>query len=224
MGQHTEPRRGRLLRALASREVRAVLCVGIFAAPAAVGTMAFWTDTATIKSGTVKAGTLDLTVGNAEGNSSNLQGTGGTFPYSDLTIAGLVPGESIARPFVVRNFGNTPFTFNGSIFTTNNDLVSGDVGLRVEIYAGGTPPPPDTGTEAGGNRSGTCPGGGLRKGQAVSMSTGTVDIEPADILLAAGMTKSYCARILLHPEAPNTLQGKVTQLVIQLDAKQVGAP
>ncbi len=221
MAQHLEPRRGRLRRALTSRKVRALLCVGIFAAPAAVGTMAYWTDEATIKSGTLKAGTLDLTVGATVAESNNLQGTGGQYDYSTLTISNLVPGESIARPFVVRNFGTTGLTYNGAIYTTNNDLVSGAVGLKVAIYAGGTPT--DTGTEAAGNRSGTCTGT-LRKDQAVSTSTNNVDIEPSSVLLAPGTTQSYCARISLDPAAPNALQGKITQLVIRLDAKQVGAP
>lgn len=222
MAQHLEPRRGRLRRALASRKVRALLCLGIFAVPAATGTMAYWTDEATIKSGTLKAGTLDLTVGATVADSNNLQGTGGQYDYSTLTISNLVPGESIARPFVVRNFGTTALTFNGFIYTTNNDLVSVAGGLRVAIYAGGTPT--DTGTEAAGNRSGTCPNGTLLRDQAVSMTTNNVGIEPSAFLLAPGTTRSYCALIRLDAAAPNALQGKITQLVIRLDAKQVGAP
>lgn len=222
MGRHVDTRRVRVRRAIAWRKVRAILCLGIFAAPAATVTMAYWADQATIESGPLTAGTLDLTVGATVTDSKNLEGTGGTFPYSTLTIAGLVPGESVARPFVVRNFGSTTFTFNGSIYTASDHLVAGNNGLRVGIYAGGTPI--DTGTEAAGNRSGTCPGGTLLKEQAVSTSTNTVDIEPVDFPLAPGTTRSYCARILLGPAAPNSLQGKLTQLVIRLDAKQASAP
>lgn len=217
-----ETRRTRLRRALASRKVRAVLCLGIFAAPAAVGTMAYWTDEATIETGTLTSGTLDLTVGSTVEASENLRGPGGSYEYSTLTIGGLVPGESIARPFVVRNFGTTGFRFNGSIFTSNSDLVSGDNGLQVAIYAGGTPT--DAGSEPGGNRVGTCPGGVLLKKQAVKPSTDTVDIEPSDFLLEPGTTRSYCAVIGLGTAAPSSLQNKITRLIITLDAKQVGAP
>ncbi len=39
MKDHTEPRRERFMRGLASRKIRAVRCLGIFAAPTAVGTL-----------------------------------------------------------------------------------------------------------------------------------------------------------------------------------------
>ena len=66
MKDHTEPRRGRFMRGFASRKVRAVRCLGIFAAPAAVCTMASWTDEAIIESSEFTAGTLDLTVGGSQ--------------------------------------------------------------------------------------------------------------------------------------------------------------
>ncbi len=210
------------MRGLASRKVRAVLCLGIFAAPAAVGTMAYWTDEAIIESGEFTAGTLDLTVGDTVANSEFLQGQGGTFEYSELTIADLLPGESIARSFVVRNFGTTGFTFNGSVYTSNNNLVAPGSGMRVAIYAGGTPT--DTGTAAAGNRTGTCGDGELLKDQAVSTATNTVKVAPTDIRLEPGETQIHCVRILLDPASPNTLQGKLTKLIVALDAKQVSAP
>ncbi len=222
MTQHTDPRRRHILRGLTSRKVRALLCLGIFAAPAAVGTMAYWTDEATITSGGFTAGTLDLTVGATVEDSSNLQGTGGEFAYSTLTIANLVPGESIARPFVVRNFGTAGFSYNASVYTTDNNLVAAGSGLQVAVYSDGTPT--NAGTEAAGNRVGTCPGGSLLKDQAVSTTTNTVDIHPADVPLAPGTTQSYCAKILLDPSSPNALQGKITEIVIRLNAEQVSVP
>lgn len=221
MPHHTEARHGRILRGLNSRRVRAVLCLGIFAAPAAVGTMAYWTDEATIESGDFTSGTLDLTVGPTLEDSSRLPGTGGTTSYSALNIANLVPGESLARPFVVRNSGTTGFTYNGTISTIDDDLVAPGSGLMVGIYLNSTPD--NTGTEEAGNRAGFCSGDLLLE-QAVSTSTNTVDVSPTDLTLIPSDTDVYCVRVLLQKNSPNTLQGKITELVVQLDAEQVTVP
>lgn len=219
MGSHAAPRRRFL--GLGSVQIRLLLCLGVFAIPAGVGTMAYWTDTATIQSGTIESGTLDLTVGASVEDSGYLPGQGGTFEYSQLTIGNLIPGESLARPFVVRNSGTVAFTYNASVATETNDLVSGANGLTVDVYVDGASS--NSGTEAAGNRSGTCTGT-LVKSQAVSTSTGTIDLHETDQNLAADATRTYCARIVLPSGAPNALQGKSTTLIVALDAVQVGAP
>lgn len=223
MARHADRTRRRgLWSRLSSVKVRAVLCLGIVFAPAGVGTMAYWTDQATIESGTFTSGSLDLTVGATVADSGELPGTGGTYEYSQLTIGNLVPGESIARPFVVRNSGTVPFTYNAGISTENNNLVASGSGLRVHVFTGGTPA--NSGSEASGDRTGTCPGGTSVKDQAVSTTTGSVDLHDVDQQLAPGATKTYCAVITLHSASPNSLQGKITSLIIGLDAQQLGAP
>ncbi len=214
--------RGRILRWLVSRKVRAVLCLGVFAAPAMVGTMASWTVDATIAPGGFTFGKLDLTVGATAVTSIQLPGTGGEYEYSAITISNLLPGESIARPFAVKNSGDAGFTYNGSVFTINNQLVAAGSGLRVAIFSGGTPT--ETGSEATGNRTGNCPGGELLKNQAVSTSTNNVKVAPTDILLVPGATQSHCVRVLLRSDSPSTMQGKLTQITIKLNAKQVDVP
>lgn len=218
-GRRRAPHRAR--RRLGSMQVRLLLCLGVFALPTGVGTMAYWTDTATIASGPIQSGTLDLTVGTTAENSTNLAGQGGTYEYSQLTIANLVPGESIARPFAVHNAGTVGFSYNGSISTLNNNLVATDSGLRVQIHADSTPS--ETGTEAAGNRSGTCSGVAVSN-QLVSMSTNTASIHPTNQVLAPGATRIYCARILLEGTSPNSLQGRATELIIGLNANQLGTP
>ena len=220
MGRHAAPRH-RLL-GLGSVQVRLLLCLGVFAIPAGVGTMAYWTDTATIQGGTIESGTLDLTVGASVEDSGHLPGEGGTFEYSQLTIGNLIPGESIARPFVVRNSGSVGFTYNATVATENNELVSGADGLMVEVYVDATAD--NNGTEADGNRSGSCTGGSLVRSQAVSTSTSSVDLHTIDQNLAADATRTYCARVVLPAAAPNALQGRATSLIIALDAQQQGAP
>ena len=227
MSRHSDTsagrRRARRSARLSSVHVRLLLCLGVFALPAGVGTMAYWTDTATIQSSAIQSGTLDLTVGTTAGDADNLAGQGGTYEYSQLTIANLVPGESIARPFAVKNGGNVPFTYNGTIYTVNNNLVAAGSGLRVQIYVDRTTEPVNTGAEETGNRSGTCSGTEVSN-QAVSTSTNTVNLHSADQPLAVGSTRLYCARISMHIDSPNTLQGRSTALNIGLNAKQLGAP
>lgn len=216
-GRRRASRRARLT----SVQIRLLLCLGLLGIPAGVGTTAYWTDTATIQSGSISSGTLDLTVGTTAENSTNLPGQGGTYQYSELTVANLVPGESIARPFAVRNSGTVSFSYNAGISTANNNLVASGSGLRVQIYADSTPT--ETGSEALGNRSGTCSGTAISD-QAVSTSTGTIDIHAIDQVLAPGVTRIYCARILLVSTSPNSLQNQSTTLRIGLDAVQLGAP
>ena len=219
MTHDTEPCRGGILRALTSRRVRAVLCLGIFAAPAAVGTMAYWTADAIITTGSFSAGTLDLTVGPTLEDSIRLPGTGGSTAYSALNIEDMLPGESFARPFVVRNNGTTGFTYNGSVSTVDDLLVAPNSGLRVGIYLGGSP----TNTAGTTNRVGTCTGELLLE-QAVSSQTSSVDVSPTDLSLARDDTDVYCVQVLLHPQSPNALQGKATSLIIELNAEQVRVP
>ncbi|UFU01712.1 CalY family protein [Ruania suaedae] len=207
-------------RRVRSVHIRLVLCLGLFAFPAGVGTMAYYTDTATIETGPIESGTLDLTVGTTADNSTNLAGQGGQYRYSELTIADLTPGESIARPFAVRNAGTVPFAYNATITTTNNDLVASGSGLRVQIHPDSTPT--ETGSEEMFNRSGTCSGTAVSN-QAVS-TTSTADIHPTDQVLEPGEVRVYCARILLHTDSPNALQAQLTTLQIGLSAVQVQAP
>lgn len=214
-------RRARRGVRLSSVQIRLLLCLGLLGLPAGVGTTAYWTDTATIQSGSISSGTLDLTVGTTAANSTNLPGQGGTYQYSELTVANLVPGESIARPFAVRNSGTVSFSYNAGISTANNNLVSTGSGLRVQIHVDSTPT--ETGSEAAGNRVGTC-SGPVISDQAVSTSTQTVTIHPTNQVLAPGVTRIYCARILLVGTSPNSLQGQSTTLIIGLNATQLGAP
>ncbi|NYG57382.1 hypothetical protein BJ980_000305 [Nocardioides daedukensis] len=224
MSKHVAERRRRVDGAL-SLKIRAVLCLGILAAPATVTTMAFWTDTATIHSGTLASGSLDLTVGGTVADSGHLPGQGGTHEYSQLTIANMIPGESIARPFVVRNVGSTAFTYNAAITTEDNNLVEASAGLEVQVFVGGTPT--NVGTEQAGTRVGTCPtGSSVMSRQPVS--TTPVPVHAARQTLAkAGATddhRVYCAVIALSATSSNALQNKGTSLVIALDAAQAATP
>ncbi len=60
-------------------------------------------------------------------------GPGGTFANTDLAPVGLVPGESVAVSFPVRNDGSFPFTWLATA-TASGALAPG---LTVSSYVGG---------------------------------------------------------------------------------------
>ena len=172
--------------------------------------------------GTITSGTLDLTAGPTSG-SENLGGTGpNSWNSALLAITDLVPNESIAASFVVRNSGTAPLRFNATVQSTTNAMTSLSVGLQIQVYDGGTAA--NTGTQASSNRAGACTGGTLRLTTFVS-TTASGNAFPTDIALTTtGATRTVCLVAQLNSAAPNALQGKSTAVVLNLSAVQVNAP
>lgn len=88
MNQSTRTRK--IVNAVKSARTRAVLSLGIVLGLTAVSTMAYWSDQATLTTGTIQTGKLDLLINNG------LAGQGGTVSATDWNIANMVPGESVA--------------------------------------------------------------------------------------------------------------------------------
>ena len=130
-----------------SGRIRALLSVGLLFGITQVGTLASWTDSATVQGGNISSGTLDLTVGDSSAN--QLSGPGGTWTYSTLTLAAMAPGESTAWPLTVGNGGSVALTYNATVVTSNNDLQNG---LQLTVVEGATVG--NTGTQAANNRVG----------------------------------------------------------------------
>ncbi|WP_435771042.1 SipW-dependent-type signal peptide-containing protein [Nocardioides sp. SYSU DS0651] len=201
---------------------RALLTLGVLAGLAVTSTTAYWTDEATIDGGTISTGTLDLTAGPTTG-SEQLTGPGpNTWTSTLLAVSSMVPGESVAATFVVRNSGSAPLRFNATVRSTSNDLTAGSTGLRLQIYDNGTTAT-NTGTLAGADRSGTCNGSQVYVGYL--STTASADVFPSDVALAAtGATRSLCVRAWLDTAAPTSLQGRSTSVQVTLGAEQLGAP
>lgn len=227
MGEHAAPR---ARAAVTSRwfggrwfgrgRTRALLSLGVLAALGATSTSAYWTDEATVASGPISSATLDLTAGPSTG-SEFLTGTGpNNWNYAALTLTDMVPGESVSKTVVVRNSGTAPFKFNATVQSSTNDLTSGSLGLQVVIVDQSSAAAP-TGTQAGGNRAGTCTGGTQVFSGFVS-TTPSGNVLPTDVALAtAGATRSLCVQVALNSGAPNSLQGKTTTVVLSLSATQL---
>jgi|GEM_PF-6478552 len=199
---------------------RALLSLGVLVALGVTTTSAYWTDEASVTSGPISTATLDLTGGPTTG-SENLTGTGpNNWDYSALTLTDMIPGESVSKTVVVRNSGGAPFRFNATVKTSSNDLTSALVGLQVVIFDQSTAAAA-TGTQAGGNRAGTCSGGTQVYSGFVS-TTASANIYGTDVTLATtGATRSLCVRVELNSGAPNTLQNKSTTVVLNLSATQL---
>ncbi|WP_376707694.1 SipW-dependent-type signal peptide-containing protein [Nocardioides alcanivorans] len=60
-----------------------------------MGTLAAWTDSATVTSGSFATGTLDLRVG--EASADQLGGQGGSWQHASLTLSDLAPGRASPR-------------------------------------------------------------------------------------------------------------------------------
>lgn len=199
---------------------RALLTLGILAALGVTSTSAYWTDDATVTSEPISSATLDLTAGPSSG-SEFLTGAGpNNWTYSALTLTDMIPAESVSRTVVVRNAGTAPFRFNATVRSSTNDLTSASQGLQVVIFDQSTAAA-QTGTQAGGNRAGTCTGGTQVYSGFVS-TTPSDAVLPADVsLTTTGATRSLCIQLVLSSNAPNSLQGKTTTVVLALSATQL---
>ncbi|OUZ12574.1 hypothetical protein BHE97_02445 [Aeromicrobium sp. PE09-221] len=177
------------------------------------GTMAFWSDEATVETGSLEAGRLDVTL------NGQLTGPGGSIADAQFAIADLVPGESFARTITVGNGGTVPLDFSVTGST------SGTLGtaLRWTVVAGGTAG--NTGTIAAGDRTGTCTGGTTTypsatiSGSAASPTTVVGTRGP----LAVGTAQSLCIIVGLDPNAPGTLQGETATARFVVTGTQRGA-
>jgi hypothetical protein len=109
------------------------------------------------------------------------------------------------------------------VASSDNNLTSASVGLQIIVFDNSSAATP-TGTQAAGDRAGTCAGGSQVFSGFVSTSSSS-NIFASDIALPNnGDTRSLCVRAVLNSAAPNSLQTKSTNVVITLSATQLGAP
>ena len=215
MSSHrSQPRKRR------SGRTRALISLGAVAALATgmsvQGTFAFWTDAATAQAGTFTAGTLDLTVnGQLAGQPNN----GGTTTVAALTLTTMVPGESVAAAFPIKNEGSIPLTYtltgtgSGGLAVTN--------GLQYSVTFGAAAA--NTGTAAAGNRAGTCGGTAATDANTTLLTSTPVTYGGANRALAVNASETICIVARLNTNAPNALQGLSGSAAFLFDSKQVGA-
>lgn len=198
---HDRPRR------LTSTRVRALLSLGIVLGLTSVSTLAFWTDTGTMTTGQIQSGTLDLQL------AGNLPGQGGTWNNTALSMAAMVPGESVAVTVPVqRAAGTIGFTYTATA-TATGDLAPS---LTWTVTAGtaGTAT-----TNANGLRSNTC--GGTQLFSNTLSGTASNVVATPRTLSGATMSENLCIRVALPAGTGNTAQGKSASGTFTFSATQL---
>ena len=173
--------------------VRALLCLGLLGGLATTTSLAAWTDDVDITGASFTAGTLDLTVNNAD-------------PYTGATALGMTamrPGSTSAQVLTVRNAGNVAlkYTLVGGLSGANASSYATASALRLTVVLGGT--------VSGSGTTATCTGGTTLYGPTpltATASTSLLGARPAATLAPAG-TEALCFQISFDSAAPASLQG-----------------
>lgn len=212
-------------RAVTSVPVRLLLSLGLVLGFAAVGTTAYWADTATFRTGKIEAGSLDLQLGGRNPQTGVVEwsavGLDQDWNYSVLQLDNVSPGESVAMELHLRNIGTTPLTFTGTGASRTDGM---SPYLTATTVRGGTAG--NTGTRDAVNRTGTCSGGSATWWNAHPLSTTPRPVTPenAAIRLDPGAEMQVCILAAFLGTAPNTYQGRSTTIEVNLTGKQVGTP
>lgn len=197
MAKHSTSRLRLAARGLRSTPVRAVLSLGVVFGLGAVGTLAYWTDSAALAGGNFTAGTLDIKLSGADNNPAAFT--------TNFTMLNMQPGDSKAASVSVQNAGSLAFTYTatgtapGALNTT----------LVFRVVPGGTV------------SGGTCTGGTETFNN--QLTAGNTGVITANRPLAAGANESFCVSASI-PSTATTGQGLSTTASFTFNAKQVGAP
>lgn len=196
MPRHAAPRRRNFWAVLRSARLRALLSLGLVLGVGATGTMAYWSDNATVSGATFTAGTLDLQLNDEVDDD---------YAFTTLNASDLIPGSSVAATLNVQNKSQgASFTYAMSASATNGDGKNLAGTLTLIVRAGGT----STGT--------TCTGGtavisrtGLAGGAVTFPNT-----------LAPSGADSLCFQVGLPAGAPASVQGASTAATFTVNATQ----
>ena len=208
MTTHRAPRR-RLPAAV-------LVCLGVLlGGVGGAGTLAYWSDNGTATVGGFSTGQLDLRL------DGNLAGPGGSYVKSAASLSLMVPGESFAFAVSVQNPAPAT-TYVGFDYTATATGTGGLLpGLQWTVVPGGTVG--NTGTQAAGNRTGSCTGG-TTTASAVTLTAGSTTIIGTERNVVSGGTEDVCVVVRLDPAAANSLQGTTASATLTFTATQVGAP
>lgn len=213
-GRHSAPRgRGATKRGwFGHGRTRALLSLGLVFGFGSIGTMAYWTDQGTMTTGDISAGSLDLRLN----NSSTLINQGGTWNNTDFAASSLIPGESVAFSFPVRNDGTAGFRFSATA-TASGTLATG---LRFTTTYGASAAS-NSGSASNGNRAGTC-GANTVATSSVTLSASSASvINTPGVTVASGASSTVCVIVALDSSAANALQGATTTASYVFNAVQL---
>ncbi|MDO9396699.1 MAG: TasA family protein [Herbiconiux sp.] len=218
-------RRGRSgrMRALMSLGAVGFLAIGF----GAQGTFAFWTDQATVSTGSFTSGTLDITL------DGKLVGPGvtnnpGSFTQDSFALPGMSPGESIAYSFPVKNEGTTPLVY--TLTGTGSGPLNVTNGMQYSVTFGNPSTAASTNSPANAaSRAGSCGGAAATDTNTSLLQSGGTVFGGTNRALAVGATETVCIVARFSSQAGNGLQANAgtntpTSASFAFAAKQVGAP
>jgi predicted ribosomally synthesized peptide with SipW-like signal peptide len=194
------------------------LSLGIVAGLGAVGTLAYWTDEATITSSSFTTGTLDVALNDALVGAAN---NGGSISDVNFTLTDMIPGESFARTVKVGNAGSVRLNYTAKAFNAGS-LASG---LRWTVVAGSTAS--NSGSPTAGDRTGSCSVGGTTTATNVMLGTSA---GAATTVIATKRTinvtsfENVCVIAKVDSGAANALQGTSASATFTFNGTQLGAP
>jgi len=196
---------------------RALLTLGVIASLGAVGTSAYWTDSATVTGGTITSGTMDMQVAQTTAGPWGAMDLGTDYSAGHIAVSNMVPGGSAAFSLAVQNVGDADFTYTAAV-TQGSSQTWGFVStpITVQLFRGGTP----TNSSIGFPPSGTCPGG-TSLGPAVTVTNGASQVLTNPERVDHGASEALCVVVAMSPNAVNDNQGKQGQLQFNLTATQV---
>lgn len=197
---------------------RALLTLGSVTMLGAVGTSAYWTDTANVDGGAITSGSMDLQLQMPYSATDwYFVGLGSGLRDPNLAITDLTPGESQAFNFAARNVGQPDFTYTATVAHSADPWTFVNDPIQVRFYAGATARATNTSTYP---RTGTCSGTALGSGPVTATAAPGATVIPARPL-ASGASEQLCAVVSMATTATSDNQGKTGDLAIDFTATQV---
>lgn len=173
--------------------VRTILAAGLVLGLGSLSTMASWSDDATLTPGPIQSGSLDLLI------NGNLAGLGGSTTSPSMSLASMVPGESVAVTVPVQRGADTVgFTYTASATATGG--LASYLQWTVTVGSAGTPA-----TNANGIRTNSCSGTALSSN--VTLSGTATNVIAVARSLASATSENICIRAELPSGTANAAQG-----------------
>ncbi len=196
---------------LKSARFRALLSLGIVLGLTSVSTLAFWTDEATMSTGTIQSGTLDVQLNNQQSHSA-----------TSFAMSNMVPGEAMAYGVTVNRAANTiPFTYTitGQTSATNTFAQS----LVFTVHAGLA----TSTTTTNGVRRTVCTGDDVSNGgstlttTAKALVTGRNTLATPTAVSGTVHNDPVCIQASLPSGTGNGAQGQSTTASFSFNATQL---
>ena len=206
----------RIVAAVKSTRTRALLSLGIVLGLTSVSTLAFWTDSSQLTSGTIQTAKLDLKLDGADNLPSSTK----------LAISSMIPGESVAATISVQRAANTiAFTYSATAqVATANELTDA---LRFKVFTGTAGA---VSTAAGtGIRTQTCGGtqifgdadGAKLTAAATTLVSARAALATPLALQGADLTDNLCVQAILPTSTGNGAQAKSATVNFTFNATQL---